>query len=145
MLAMRFRGLLIAPFFKKCGKDLRIARNNYFYNSQNIELGNHVFIADGNWFSGSTTISIEDEVMFGPKSIIISGNHSKKEGSFRYGSPILKPIKIGRGSWIGGNCAILAGTKIGKCTVIAANSVTRKEIPNNVLFAGNPGKIIKKI
>jgi acetyltransferase-like isoleucine patch superfamily enzyme len=145
VLVMRLRGFLLRPFFKKCGKNLRIARGNIFYNSFNIEIGNDVFIAYGNWFSGSTLIQIDDEVMFGPKSIIISGNHGKENGSFRYGPNILKPIFIGRGTWIGGNSNILAGATIGKGCLIGAGTVVSKSVPDHVLFAGNPGAIVKAI
>lgn len=124
---------------------MRIARGNIFYNSFNIEIGNDVFIAYGNWFSGSTLIQIDDEVMFGPKSIIISGNHGKENGSFRYGPNILKPIFIGRGTWIGGNSNILAGATIGKGCLIGAGTVVSKSVPDHVLFAGNPGAIVKAI
>ncbi len=145
VVIMRIRGKLISPFFKSCGKNLRVARNNIFYNSYNLSFGNNVYIACDNWFSGSTDIMVEDEVMFGPKSIIISGNHNKKKGSFRYGVDTCKPIKIGFGSWIGGNCTITSGVIIGKGSLIGANTVVTKNVPDNVLFAGNPGIIIKEV
>lgn len=102
VLFMRFRGFLLSLFFKKCGRNLRVASRNVFYNSFNIEIGNDVYIAYGNWFNGSTLIQIGDEVMFGPKSIIVSGNHTKKNHSFRYGENTVKPISISKGTWIGG-------------------------------------------
>lgn len=145
IVIMKLRGMLISPFFKKCGKNLRVARGNVFYNSFNISFGDNVYIAYGNWFSGSTDIVVESEVMFGPKSIIISGNHVRSHGSFRYGKNELKPILISFGCWIGGNCSILAGAKIGKGTVIGANSVVIGSVPANCLFAGNPGTVKKEI
>jgi len=145
VLFMRLRGFLLSPFFKRCGRNLRVARHNVFYSSFNIEIGDDVFIAYGNWFSGSATIQIEDEVMFGPKSIIISGNHGKQNGSFRYGPNILKSIFIDKGTWIGGNCNILAGATIGKGCLIGAGTVVSKSVPDHVLFAGNPGVLIKTI
>ena len=51
-----------------------------------------------------------------------------------YGKTILKPIVIGAGCWIASTCTITAGTKIGKGTLITANSVTRGEIPQNVIY-----------
>lgn len=145
IILMRLRGFLISPFFKKCGKNLRVGRGCVFYKSYSIEIGSNVYIAYGNWMSGSTTITIEDEVMFGPKSVVISGNHTRKNGSFRYGGNSYAPIRIGYGSWIGSNCAVLAGATIGKGCLLAANSVINKEAPDNSLFAGNPAKFIKEI
>jgi len=145
ILFLRLRGILAKHFFKKCGKNLLIGRNNVFYASYDISIGDNVYIAYGNWFNGSGGISIGDEVIFGPKSIIVTSNHTLKEGSFRYGAPIIKPIVIGKGTWIGGNCSILAGVIIGSCSVIGSNSVVNKNIPDNVLAAGNPAEIKKKI
>lgn len=145
VIFLRLRGFLISPFFKKCGANLRVGRGNVFSESFNIELGNDIYIAYGNWFCGSTTITIEDEVMFGPKSIIVSSNHLRVNGSFRFGKDSYAPIKIGFGSWIGGNCSILMGADIGKGSVIAANTVVRDLVPDNSLFAGNPGKLIKTL
>ena len=141
VIFLRLRGFLISPFFKKCGKNLRVGRGNVFYEPYKMMMGADIYIAYGNWFCGE--IAIADEVMFGPKSIIVSSNHSKKNGSYRYGGDKSAPIKIGFGCWIGGNCAILKGVDIGKGTVIAANSVVHSNVPDNSVFAGNPGVIIK--
>ena len=143
VIFLRFRGWLISPFFKKCGKNLRLGRNITFYQSFNIEIGDDVYIALGNWFCASTTIKIASEVQFGPYCIIVSGNHSRKNGSFRYANPVIKPIEIGFGTWIGGNCSVLAGSEIGKGSVISANSVVKGEVPPNSLFVGNPGSVVK--
>lgn len=142
---MKFRGWLIAPFFKQCGKGLTVGRQNVFYRSYNMMIGRDVYIAYGNWFNAAETITIEDEVLFGPKSIIVSSNHTRKNGSFKRGKPKVAPIFIGKGSWIGGNCALLAGTTIGKGSVIAANSVAKGLIPENSLFAGNPGEVKRTV
>jgi acetyltransferase-like isoleucine patch superfamily enzyme len=145
VIFLRIRGILISPFFKKCGKNLRVGRNNVFYDSFEIILGDDIYISNGNWFNGSGGIQLEDQVMIGPKCNIVTSNHSLKNGSFRYGASVLHPIKIGFGSWIGGNCTILAGTSIGKCTLIGANSLVKGELVEGYLYAGNPVKKIKKI
>ena len=143
VLFLRLRGKLISPFFKKCGKNLRIGRNNVFYDSSSMTLGDNVYIAIGNWFNASGGITIGSEVMFGPKSLVVTSNHTRKNGSFRYGHSEIKPISIGFGSWIGGNCAILAGATVGRGCLVGANSVVIGDIPDNSFCAGNPA-IIKK-
>ncbi|MCO5259134.1 MAG: acyltransferase [Crocinitomicaceae bacterium] len=110
-----------------------------------MKLGSNIYIAQGNWFSAGESISIGDEVIFGPKSVITSSNHTLENQSYRYGKPTSKPIVIEKGVWIAANCTITAGTHIGKGTLIAANSVTRGEIPPLVIYGGVPGKIIKTV
>jgi acetyltransferase-like isoleucine patch superfamily enzyme len=110
-----------------------------------MTIGHNVYVSRGNWFNATGGIYIEDEVIFGPNSVIVTSNHTRLKGSFRYGLPKIKPIKIGFGSWIGGNCSVLAGSVVGKGTVIGANSVIKGIIPDNVVAAGNPIKIQKEI
>ena len=55
------------------------------------------------------------------------------------------PVVIDDDVWIGFNCTILKGVKIGKGSVIAACSVVTKDVPPNVIVAGNPAKIVKSI
>lgn len=47
--------------------------------------------------------------------------------------------------WIGGNVIVLPGVTIGDNVVIGAGSVVNKDIPSNVLAAGNPCKVIKNL
>lgn len=50
---------------------------------------------------------------------------------------------IGNNAWIGGSSVILPGVTIGNNVVVAAGSVVVKDVPDNVVVAGNPAKIIK--
>jgi acetyltransferase-like isoleucine patch superfamily enzyme len=141
---LKLRGLFISHFVYKCGKNLLLGRNISIYNPINIELGNDVYIAYGNWFVAAEKIKIENEVMFGPYCVVVSGNHTKKNGSFRYGPPIDKPILVGSGTWIGSHVTVSAGAQIGPGCLVAANSaVTAGSIPPNSMVAGTPAKIIK--
>lgn len=143
VVILRFRGFLARPFFNRCGANLRLGRNLTFYNPSKIAIGRDVYIAEGNWFAAGEEISIGKEVIFGPKSVITSSNHTRKDGSFRFGPPERSPITIGNGCWIAANCTITAGTSLGETVLVAANTVTRGVIPNNVLYAGTPGKVIR--
>jgi len=143
VIFLRLRGLLLGPFFKQCGKNLRVGRDNVFCDSYDMIIGHNVYISRGNWFNATGGIYIGDEVIFGPNSIIVTSNHTRENGSFRYGVSKITPIKIEFGSWIGGNCTILPGSVVGKGTVIGANSVVNSAIPDDVVAAGNPA-VIKK-
>ena len=56
-----------------------------------------------------------------------------------------KPIHIGKNVWIGANATILAGVHIGDGSIIGAGSVVNKDIPENVIAAGVPCKVIRNI
>ncbi|HAW34047.1 MAG TPA: sugar O-acetyltransferase, partial [Alphaproteobacteria bacterium] len=51
------------------------------------------------------------------------------------------PITIGKDVWIGGSVVILQGVTIGDNSVVGAGSVVTKDIPANVIAAGNPCKV----
>jgi len=53
------------------------------------------------------------------------------------------PVIIGAGSWIGENVCII-GASVGKNSVIGANSVVTKDIPDYCVAAGIPAKVIKR-
>ena len=138
---IRLRGRLARPFFKKCGKRLGIGRNVTFYNPSQMVIGSDVYIALGCWFSASFGVIIEDEVLFGPYNIIATSNHTRLNASYRFGKSVGGLITFKKGCWVGANCTILAKTIIGEGTVIAANTVAKGNIPDNCVFAGNPGII----
>ena len=58
---------------------------------------------------------------------------------------ISKSVLIGDNVFIGQNVTILKGVKIGDNVVIGNGAVVTKSFPDNVIIAGNPAKIIKKI
>lgn len=54
-------------------------------------------------------------------------------------------VQVGEGTHIGAGSVVIPGVKIGRWCVIAAGSVITKDLPDNVLAAGNRCKIIKKL
>lgn len=59
--------------------------------------------------------------------------------------PVKAPVRIGDNCWIGANAIILPGVTIGDMVVVAAGSVVTKDIPSNVMVAGNPAVVKKQL
>ena len=55
-----------------------------------------------------------------------------------------KPIVIEDNVWIGIDATILPGVTLGRNCVVAAGSVVTKDVPANMIAAGNPAKIVKQ-
>lgn len=55
------------------------------------------------------------------------------------------PVVIGHNVWIGGNAIINPGVTIGNNVVIGSGSVVTRDVPDNVLVAGVPARIVKHL
>lgn len=142
---LRFRGSLASFFLGECGQGLELGRNITFYNPSKISIGNNVYIAFGCWFMAGESITIGDEVIFGPYCVVVSSNHKRHKGSFRFGGTSYQPIHIQSGCWISSHSVITAGTSIGKGSLVAAGAIVRGIIPSDVLAGGIPAKVTKEI
>lgn len=101
------------------------------------------FSFSGNcYFSGYNGIEIGYNVLFGPGIKVISSNHNFKKDR----EPVKEnPIVIGDNVWIGTNAIILSGVIIGDNSIVAAGAIVTKNVPKNVIVAGNPARIIKHL
>ena len=61
------------------------------------------------------------------------------------GLEIALPITVGDNVWIGANVSVLPGVSIGSDTIIGAGSVVNKDIPDGVIAAGVPCRVIRRI
>lgn len=85
--------------------------------------------------------------MIGPSVTIAATSHPTEINARRriVGSTFSKEVTIGNDVWIGGNCVIMPGIKIGSGVVVGANSVVTKDIPDFCIALGSPAKVIRKV
>lgn len=141
---MRMRGFLLRPAFKKCGKNLQIARRVTINFSNRLEIGCDVYIATGCWLHAWGRITLEDEVQLGPYAVLVSGDHTRENGSFRRGPNRLAPIRLCRGSWVAAHATITKGVTVGRGALVAANSVATRDVPAFTVVGGVPARIIQE-
>ena len=120
---------MFPPFYTDCGK--------------NIHLGKNVFINAGCKFQDQGGIYIDDGTMIGHNAVLATINHLE-DPSLRAGM-IFQPIHIGKNVWLGANVTILPGVTIGDGAIVAAGAVVTKDVPSNMLVAGVPAKVIRKV
>lgn len=143
VIFMRLRGALARPFFGSCGKHLTLERNLDFRYPNNIFLGEQVFIGVGSIFLAIGKIQIADKVLIAPYCVIATGNHTSLNGVFRDGPQDVKPVSVGRGSWLGSHVVLTPGAAVGSGTCVAAGAVVVGKIGDNVLVGGTPARVIK--
>lgn len=108
-----------------------------------IRIGKNVFINHACSFLDMGGITIEDDVLIGPKVNLITENHPLDPVDRR--ALICKPIVIKRNAWIGAAATILPGVTVGENSVIAAGAVVSKDVPANTVVGGIPAKHISNI
>lgn len=89
-------------------------------------------------------VKIGDFVLFGPAVQIYTATHPM-HAELRRAQEFGKPIAIGSDVWVGGGAILCPGVTIGAKTVIGAGSVVTRDIPEGVLAAGNPCRVIRAI
>lgn len=110
-------------------------------NLGKVKVGNNVVIMNGSLMMASGRITIEDNTMLAANVQLISNNHDLDERAII----TCLPIHIKKNCWIGAGATILRGVTIGENSVVGAGSVVTKDVPDNVIVAGNPAKVIKKL
>jgi acetyltransferase-like isoleucine patch superfamily enzyme len=105
-----------------------------------------VIIGNNCGFSGTvigafTRIELKDNVRCGANTLITDSDWHTDDP--RSGTP--RPIIIEKNVWLGEGVKVLKGVIIGKNTVIGTGSVVTKNIPSDVVAAGNPCKVIKTL
>ncbi len=119
-----------------------INETNIIYSEDEITLTS--FAVSGQcYFQSFNGIILGKNCLFAPGVKIISSNHHYED----INRPIkARPIKLGDNIWIGANAIILPEVEIGDNCIIGAGSVVTKSFTeDNLVIAGNPAKIIKKM
>lgn len=136
---------LARELFADAGEGTYVETPFYCDYGCNIRVGKNFFCNYDCVFLDCGPITIGDNVMLGPKVALYAVNHpiDPVVRSTFYDFP--KPITIGNNVWIGGSAVVCPGVTIGDNTVIGAGSVVTKDIPANVVAAGNPCRVIRPI
>jgi len=110
----------------------------------NIHSGENVYFNVNCVVLDTMKITIGNNVFFGPNVHIYAATHPLNAIERRK-TEYSKPVTIGNDCWIGGNAVICPGVTIGNGVTIGAGSVVTKDIPDDVLAAGNPARIIREL
>ena len=125
------------------GKDVSIWPNVYF-SGDNIVIGDNVQIGYGTIIHSSKGVVIGSNTQIAAQCYMIDTNHGTERGELMQKQPLeSETIEIGEDVWIGAQCTVLKGVKIGSHVVVAANTVVNKDVPPYAIVAGSPAKIIR--
>jgi acetyltransferase-like isoleucine patch superfamily enzyme len=171
----KFFSLLISGSFARFGNKTVLMPPIRIDGAQRIAIGDNVFFGAGSWLqalpdqnnqsvaitigngtssAGFCVISAVRSVRL-EESVLLARNVYISDHIHKYaevGVPILaqgvdkiEPVLIKRGAWLGQNVVVCPGVTIGTGSVIGANSVVTKSIPDYCVAAGAPARVLKSI
>lgn len=163
---------LIKGAFRSFGKRSRIGRGAKLVEPGLIEIGDFVSIGEQAWLNakddrgdgqptlkiGSGTyigrqvqinawqdVVIGNDVLIADRVLISDADHNFKDHKApisRQGDDFKGRVVIGSGAWIGIGAVILPGVTLGRNTIIAANAVVSKSVPDFAIAGGVPAILI---
>lgn len=139
------RAQMIREKFAKAGKNCVIEQPFHGDFWERISVGDNFFANYNFVVLAGNKITIGDNVWIGPNCGLYAAGHPFDVDMRLSGIEYAWPIHIGNNVWIGGHVCIMGGVTIGDNAVIAAGSVVVKDIPANVLAAGNPCRVIREL
>ena len=102
-----------------------------------------MLINAGCQFQDQGGITIGDDVLVGPQTIIATLNHDPDPE--KRGGMFAKPVVIGDKVWLGARVTICPGVTIGEGAIVGAGAVVTKDVPPRTVVAGVPARIIKEL
>lgn len=139
------RTAIIDKLFGSTGENCWMESPFYCDHGYNISVGNNFFANMNCCMLDCAKITIGNNVWIAPNVGIYTSKHAFDSKERAAGLECALPITIGDNVWICGNVTIVGGVHIGSNTIIGAGSVVTRDIPDGVIAAGNPAKIIRPI
>ncbi|MBQ8555829.1 MAG: sugar O-acetyltransferase [Clostridia bacterium] len=119
------------PFYCDYGSHIHVGKNFFAnYNCTIIDVA---------------PVTFGDNCQLAPNVAIYTAGHPVHPATRNTGYEYGAEVTIGDNVWVGGNTVILPGVHIGNNTVIGAGSVVTHDIPDWVVAAGNPCKVVRQI
>jgi acetyltransferase-like isoleucine patch superfamily enzyme len=110
-----------------------------------IQIGNYCLICPGVRISSASEVVIGDNCMMAQNTYIMDSDWHDVYDRSGFIEAKSAPIRIGNNVWLGDSVIVCKGVNIGDNSVIGAGAVVVKEIPPNVVAAGNPAVVVKHL
>jgi acetyltransferase-like isoleucine patch superfamily enzyme len=105
------------------------------------KISSHTFVCEG--------VAIEDNVFIGHGVTFINDSYPRAttpEGELQTESDWrVEATVIKRGASIGSGATVLSKVIVGENSIVGAGSVVTRDVPPNVIVAGNPAKILRPV
>lgn len=140
VVGRRIRLTLLQVAGAHLSRSAHILGGGYFSSAANLRVGQRCLINRNCYLDLYGPILIDDDVVIGHGTSIITARHRIGPAGRRAGAVEGAPVAIGAGVWIGANATLLPGVRIGRGAVVAAGAVVTRDVEDNVVVAGIPAR-----
>lgn len=112
---------------------------------EGLKMGDRSNIGPYSWIGCSGYIEIGNDVMMGPRCNLLAENHAfdRTDLPMNRQGVVRGTIVIEDDVWLGANCSITSGVRIGRGSIIAAGAVVTHDVPPWSIAGGVPARIIR--
>ncbi len=140
------RGTVLRELLGEVGSGVEVVPRFQCSYGRNTRLGERVFVNANAFFMDDAPIVVGADVRIGPGAQLVTALHPVDDlDRRREGWERALPIEIGENVWLGTSVTVGAGVTIGADSVIGAGSVVLSDIPDRVVAAGTPARVIRKV
>ncbi len=139
------RGKLLRDLLGAVAENVCVEQPFHCDYGRNITLGPRTFLNYGCVMLDCAPITLGEHVLVGPGCHFYTAIHPIDPIERLTDNERAEPIVIEDNVWLGGHVTVLPGVTIGRNTVVGAGSVVTKDLPPNVVAAGNPARVIRTL
>jgi acetyltransferase-like isoleucine patch superfamily enzyme len=125
-------------------RDCKIRLTTYPKPGGQIEIGDYSIVLPGVRIASAVSITTGKNCMFAGNSYVTDADwHDVYDRTEAPG--VHRPVRLGDNVWIGDSAIVMKGVTIGDNSVVGAGAVVASDVPDNVIVAGNPARVVKEL
>ncbi len=141
--AAALRKRLLGRLLGHCGARVTVEPPFHCDYGAHIRLGDDVFINFGCVMLDCAAVVVGARSLFGPGTMLLAATHPLSADERRTGLESAAPVTIGEDVWIGAGAIVCPGVTIGSGSVVGAGSIVVRDLPPDVVAAGNPCRVLR--
>lgn len=118
---------------------------SHFTRPANLSVGDRAFINRECYFDLEAPITLHEDVVIGHGTSLITSSHAIGPPQRRADRVTGRAVTVHTGAWVAARCVLMPGVTIGAGAVVAAGAVVTHDVPPNVVVAGVPARVIRKL
>lgn len=112
-----------------------------------ILIGSYCTILHDFQCNASVSVEVQDYVLIAPRVFITDSDHIVDEAGER--TTLCEefrsaPVVIEHDCWLGVNCVVLKGVRVGHHSIVGANAVVTRDVPPGSMVVGVPAKVVER-